>query len=114
MDVKFITTTSDRLDSLAIVNGQVIALSDADGYFYDMGSQRHPVSGIKMVNSLPVAGFQEVFYVVIEDGLPVIYLWDGTQYLQVTSKTRHSVLTQAEYDALTPAQQNNGTIYFVN
>lgn len=114
MDVKFITTTSDRLDDLSIVNGQVIALSDQDGYFYDMGSERHPVSGIKLVESLPVVGFEEVFYIVIEEGVPVVYIWRDNDYLQVTSKTRHKVMTASEYEDLSPAEKSDGTIYFVN
>lgn len=40
--VKFIKTTTDKLNSIPIVNGQVIALSDKPGLYYDMGNVRHP------------------------------------------------------------------------
>lgn len=44
MDVKFTTTTSAKLNTLPIEDGQIIALSDKPGYYYDMGSARHKVS----------------------------------------------------------------------
>ena len=44
MDVKFTTTTSAKLNTLPIEDGQIIALSDRPGYYYDMGSARHKVS----------------------------------------------------------------------
>lgn len=36
MDVKFVTTTSVKLETVPIVAGQIIALSDKPGYYYDM------------------------------------------------------------------------------
>lgn len=50
-------------------------------------------------------------YYVIEDQHS--YLWDGTKWEMIRSDAKVMELTQAEYDALTPAEKMNGTIYFV-
>ena len=50
-------------------------------------------------------------YFVLED--KSFHLWDGTSWSVITSDVKVRELTQAEYDALTPAEQRNGTIYFV-
>lgn len=47
--VKYIVTTSDAMDNIPIVDGQVICLSDRDGWFYDMGNSRREASGDKYV-----------------------------------------------------------------
>lgn len=51
MDVKFIYTTSSKLSSLSIVNGQLIVCTDTHAIYYDMGGARraayaHPNSGV--------------------------------------------------------------------
>lgn len=45
--VKYIVTKSDAMDNIPIVDGQVICLSDRDGWFYDMGNSRREASGDK-------------------------------------------------------------------
>lgn len=40
-DVKFIYTTSDELENLPVVNGQLIVLTDTSGFYYDMDDTRH-------------------------------------------------------------------------
>lgn len=40
MDVKFLSTTKSKLASLPIINGQIVALSDSDELYYDMGGVR--------------------------------------------------------------------------
>lgn len=47
--VKYIVTTSDAVDNIPIIDGQVICLSDKDGWYYDMGSSRREASGDKYV-----------------------------------------------------------------
>lgn len=86
MDVKFVHTTAAKVNSLPIVNGQVIALLDRDAYFYDLNGKRHPVTGLKFCGAkLPeYAGSPDTFYVVMpltgsteeNRDLPGIYLWD--------------------------------------
>ena len=40
---KFVTTTSDKLNTVTVVNGQVIALSDKVGWYYDMNNTRREI-----------------------------------------------------------------------
>jgi hypothetical protein len=39
------------------------------------------------------------------------YRWDGSAFVQTNTRSRE--LTQAQYDALTTAEKNNGTTYFI-
>lgn len=41
MDVKFIQTTFSKLNSLSIVDGQIVALSDQSGLYYDLAGKRY-------------------------------------------------------------------------
>ena len=43
-EVKFIKTTSAYLDTLPVVDGQLIVLTDISGCYYDMGSTRFPIT----------------------------------------------------------------------
>ena len=43
MDVKFITTIRNLVDTVPIVDGQVVVCKDHDDLFYDMGQFRHRV-----------------------------------------------------------------------
>lgn len=45
--VKYIVTTHDALDNIPIVEGQVICVIDEDGWYYDMGGERHETSSEK-------------------------------------------------------------------
>ena len=40
MDVKFISTIKSKIDNLAIVNGQLIALTDSNCLYYDLEGTR--------------------------------------------------------------------------
>ena len=50
-------------------------------------------------------------YFCIQTGL--FYLWDGIKWSEITTGVKIRELTKAQYDALTPAEKMNGTIYFV-
>ena len=45
MDVVFITTNAQNLNNVAVKNGQVIALRDCPGYYYDHDNTRWYVGG---------------------------------------------------------------------
>lgn len=45
MNVSFVNTTSSKLSSLSIVNGQLIALSDKAGLYYDINNSRYEAVG---------------------------------------------------------------------
>lgn len=77
MYVKFTTTTSDKLSTLAVTNGQIIALADVDGYFYDMGGVRHSATGVKKVDILPATGQTGLIYIFNDK----LYLWNGSQFV---------------------------------
>lgn len=77
MDVKFISTTSDRLPDLPIVSGQLIYLSDEIGTYYDIAGHRNFISGFRLVSELPNTGHENVLYGIINDsGVVDAYIWD--------------------------------------
>lgn len=76
MDVKFISTTSEKLSDLPVVNGQIIALSDISGYYYDMNDTRYTASNIEFVNNLPTSGSSNKLYIYKNN----IYTWDGSKF----------------------------------
>lgn len=77
MDVKFISTTSEKLSDLPVVNGQIIALSDISGYYYDMNDTRYTASNIEFVNNLPTSGTANKLYVYENS----IYTWNGSKFV---------------------------------
>lgn len=73
MDVVFITTSANNLSNVAVKNGQVIALRDAPGYYYDHDNTRWHVGGILQVTSLPplndiVEGSPALYFLTVTDG----------------------------------------------
>ena len=88
MDVVFTTTTSSRLDALPILNGQIIALSDRSGYYYDHANKRYQVGGIT-VSELPpklgqVSGSEGSLYVSLNP--PGLYIFADGDFHSVTEK----------------------------
>lgn len=55
-DVKFINTTSSKLNNLSISNGQLIVLSDKSGMYYDMGGVRYPATTYNAGTGLSLSG----------------------------------------------------------
>lgn len=99
MDVKYITATAEQLPTVPIVDGQIIAISNSDAFFYDMGSTRRPVSGQKMVESLPEStdGIypNTLFYVTSGDNKGIVW-WTGTEFIVVANQnTDQNVLSQS-------------------
>lgn len=60
MDVQHIYTASEYLDQLPIVDGQLIALKDDDGMFYDLSGVRHSVGSGTAKNAVTVDTEQTV------------------------------------------------------
>lgn len=81
MKVIFTTTTKSKLATLPITNGQIIALSDAVGYYYDMGGVRYPASSTQVLDALPGNGIVDMLYIVNNS----VYTWDGTNYVKLIS-----------------------------
>ena len=73
MNVEFLTCNRNQLYDMSvrpIKNGQIIALADQDGAYYDMKGERRSVSGIKYFDSydsLPNLGHIDMLYIVRSD-----------------------------------------------
>jgi len=78
MDVQFITTSRARIDSLPVVNGQLIYLFDENMSYYDMNNVRNPVSSVREVNGLPQTGYPEFLYVDTSTTPRNTYVWNST------------------------------------
>lgn len=79
--ITFTTTTEAKLDTLTVTDGQVICLSDKDGFYYDMNSSRHSVSGVEVLSSLSGTGQTDKIYIYNSQ----LYIWDGTQFVNTAS-----------------------------
>lgn len=79
MDVRFISVLSDRLHTVPVIEGQVIALSDRDEYYYDLGGERRTASGQKCVKGLPKTGQPNMLYIVNTGDVLTTgcYAWDS-------------------------------------
>ena len=102
MDVKFITTTAEKLSAVPVVNGQIIALSDQSAYYYDMGDERRCVSGQMIVDKLPEIGQTGIWYISLDQSEEGMYLWDGEKFMQISKL--HNVMY------ITLSTDDNGTI----
>lgn len=81
MKVIFTTTTKSKLATLPVTNGQIIALSDAVGYYYDMAGIRYPASSTQVLDSLPATGIVDMLYIVNN----AVYTWDGIEFVKLIS-----------------------------
>ena len=81
MDVTFITTTAAKLNSIPIVDGQVIAISDESSYYYDMSNKRNRVSGTAFVSNLVGTGQENMLYVVSDPA--GLYLYENGEYKSI-------------------------------
>lgn len=96
IDAKFVTTTSAKLSTIAVEDGQVIALSDKDAWYYDMGGSRHAVTGNKIDNVLPSSGDADTLYALNSDDPEVsgVYIWAGTQFVKICGLDNEKVKTE--------------------
>lgn len=83
MDVKYVTVEASKLATVPIVNGQIIAISDQDAWFYDMEGLRRPVSGHNVVTELPSDTdrvYPNTLFIVSEGDNKGIHWWDGKSF----------------------------------
>lgn len=111
MDVKFITTTRDNLADLNIVDGQVIALSDERGYFYDMGGSRYSVDGLQKVTNLPSSGSDDSLYLLDKGDFVVPYIWNTNKFVPLACEM--ITMTYAQYQALSQEEKMDGRPRFI-
>lgn len=84
MNVSFIATTLEKLNTVPIVNGQIIALSDANQWYYDMGGSRRLVSGQITVESLPATGEEGIWYISNKPSEKGIHVWNGSKFEHIS------------------------------
>lgn len=88
MDVQYITVKSNKLATVPIVDGQIIAISDKDAWFYDMEGVRRIVSGQKIVTALPEnteSIYPDTVYIVLAGDAQGIHVWDGSKFSRIAS-----------------------------
>lgn len=95
MDVKFVTVRKSNLNAVPVVDGQVLAVEDANGFYYDMNSQRYPVSAVRVMPQLTGVGRPEEIAVVTSGDSPGIYFWDSTNnaYVLIANKDTDTYLS---------------------
>lgn len=76
MDVKFTTVRKSNLNTVPVIDGQVIAIQDETGFYYDMNSVRRSVGGIRVVNELSGVGQPQQLVVVTKGSDSGVYIWD--------------------------------------
>lgn len=96
MDVKFISVAKNNVNTVPVIDGQVIAVQDRNGLYYDMNSVRRNVRGVSVVRDLSSAGDPECLYALAsnssQDG---IYIWDEANkaYTLIASKDTDKYIT---------------------
>ena len=95
MDVKFITVRKSNLTAVPVVDGQVIAVEDANGFYYDQNSQRYPVSAVRVIPTLYGVGRPEEIAVVTGGDNPGVYYWDeaAKAYVLLANKDTDTFLS---------------------
>lgn len=97
VDIKFITTTSAKLNTVGVVDGQIIALSDKSAMYYDMNGSRHSLTGNVINTVLPDSGEPDTLYVINnEDSAKSgVYIWSGGSFVKICSLNNDSVKTES-------------------
>lgn len=86
MEVKFTVTAQEDLATLPITDGQIIAIADQPGYYYDMLGVRFRVSGVIALPSLPETGLENTLYCVkTSTGGLNLYIWSGSAFVSINS-----------------------------
>ena len=75
MKVQFICTSSDIVNTVPVIDGQLIYLQDVSECFYDLGGERRSVAGLTVVDELPEEGVNNTLYLLHRQptGVPDFY-----------------------------------------
>lgn len=105
MDVKFITVRKSNLNAVPVVDGQVLALEDANGMYYDMNSNRYPVSSVRTGSEISGVGYDGELFVLYGNDNPGIYFWDSVQkaYVLIANKDTDTYLSVVKNASLEKA-----------
>lgn len=95
MEVKFIETTKSNLDSLPIVNGQVIALNDYPGMYYDLNGHRFCVATIGSAGAVELDLLNPMELYTVDINTKTNLTYDGyiSQRVVYNSTSGRSTLT---------------------
>lgn len=95
MDVKFITVRKSNLNAVPVVDGQVVALEDSNGMFYDMNSNRYKISAVKVAERLEGTGFDGELFVATSGENAGVYFWNNSNksWVLVANKDTDTYLT---------------------
>lgn len=80
MDVEFISVSKEKLDTVPIIDGQIIAVDNKDECYYDIHGIRRSVGGQLLVKSLPEQGRDNILYVVNDSSdksKSGLFIWDS-------------------------------------
>lgn len=117
MNVSFLTTTAANLNNVEVLDGQIIALTDTNGYYYDMGSKRHPATGLRTVAELPEVGEDNTIYAIFSTRYNKVecYMYDidTSSYMPIWGSVDFESMTWAQYNALTDEEKNDGVVRFI-
>lgn len=78
MDVRFIETSSAKLSEVPITNGQVVALNDEPGLFYDLNGNRYSVAP-KAISHVGMV----VHSTTLDTMAKVIEMYGGTTWVKI-------------------------------
>lgn len=108
-DVVYIMCNSEELDSVPVMDGQIIVLRNSSGMYYDVGSTRHYIGGVEVVSKLPNKGKRYTLYVVLEDGkCENIYLYTGKAYVPLLPDAPEQVISVDAPDTIWEYIRVNG------
>lgn len=95
MDVKFITVRKANINTVPVVDGQVIAVTDYNAFYYDMNSKRYLLSAVHVNESLSGVGQTSDIYVINDGDSKGIYVWsdDDSSYHLIANENTDKFLS---------------------
>lgn len=102
MDVKFISVAKNNLGIVPTVDGQVIALEDSNGFYYDMDNVRYSVSKVEVCEQLSGIGDSSTAYIVSNGSNAGVYVWSDAQssFVLIANKDTDTYLSIVNNKAL--------------
>jgi len=116
----YLITSKGNVGNITPKNGQVIAIYDSDEIYYDVPSDgtsegepvRRKVSGIQIVDTLPVSPETDILYVHSN----ILKIWDGTTWINVGNYSADTNVSSTASDGkfylvgTSDATSSNGTL----
>lgn len=95
MDVKFTTVAKMNLNTVPIIDGQIVAIQDANAMYYDMNSKRRQIGAVSVCEALSGTGDTGQAVIVTGGQEPGIYVWDEVtkSYMIIANKDTDTYMT---------------------